>query len=569
MKIYTNVQFARYGCRKKKLDGQKEVHDFEFYKSGKHLDYISRRSAVYLQDDNSNRESLWNEFVDSGLSKQEWLNNRVAEKMNIKKSGVYRLFGDGSDIDIDEEKKVLSELSNEQNIWEMIINPGDLGLENFCVDKFEWNDLLNRNLKKLLKSNKLDPENITGHWVIHTNTEFPHIHISFWEKSPRVLQNDDSLGFKTRGVFNGKTIEKFNEILTNEITFNAEYQNFVNIKNLVREKRKSLKELGNLSGLIFEKDGEFLDSVLHIRNSLINKHNKTYAKASEDVKNSIWKVFNYILENNKEFKNEYSVYKDELEKLKDKDLGSEFNNDAKDKFIEIENKEFESQLGNAIIKLCLADENIDAKNVDMSSFNKKIFGRDIQSQGVENIGTINSPDELKQNLYSKARKEKENHSFGEIERDFVSGRKSSGETFRKFSDFNTSRRDVEKHFGDKYFETNFRDKHFFDDEAIDADVHSQGEENIKDDEREDNMFKSKYQSSYSSNYDRVNMRSGIRYFGFRRRPSLNNSRDDYWNRQLFNWKRIIRKWNWEADGIHFRKKVEALRNYWVNIVLKR
>ena len=48
-KSYVKFEFANNQVRKKLGKGQKDVHNFNFYKSGIHLDYISRRSAVYVQ----------------------------------------------------------------------------------------------------------------------------------------------------------------------------------------------------------------------------------------------------------------------------------------------------------------------------------------------------------------------------------------------------------------------------------------------------------------------------------------------------------------------------------------
>ncbi|ENY69889.1 Hypothetical protein MBVG_2590 [Mycoplasmopsis bovigenitalium 51080] len=351
--IYSHIEFAKRGFSKRIMSGQKEPHNFEFYKSGKHLDYIARKSAVWVQDDAMDKNTLKAEFKQSGLSMQDWINSRTAEKMKSEKSGVYRLFGNGEDIDIKKEKELLSNLSNKQVVWEMIINPGDFGIENFLVDKFEWNDLLNKNLKKLLKANKLDAENITGHWAMHANTEYPHIHLSFWETKPQILNANGKLTYKSKGVFNKKTLDNFNEVMANEITFNKQYQELNIFKSSIWEKRKNIRQLTQIA---FESDEKLLNDVLNIKNSLLGARNKTYAKTSDDVKKSIWNVFEYVLENNQKFKDEYTEYQNEIQKLKEKDLGTQFNNRLQKEFIEKESKEFESQIGNAIIKLCIDDE---------------------------------------------------------------------------------------------------------------------------------------------------------------------------------------------------------------------
>ncbi|MBU4693441.1 relaxase MobL [Mycoplasma zalophidermidis] len=354
--IYTNIQFAKNGVKKKQQKGQLEPHDYRFYKSGRHLQYISRKGAVYIQDDNKVRSDLEMEFNSSRQSFKSWLNSKTSEKVKSSKSGVYRLFGDARDINLDEEQKILNKLDEKQVIWEMIINPGDFGVENFCVDKFEWNELLSKNLTKLLKSNQLNPDNITGHWVIHANTEFPHIHLSFWEKSPRRLGANGELFYKTTGFINKQTLENFNKVMTNEITFNREYRNLNEIKSLVWDKRKHIKALAKLEAVF--SDQELTSHVLNIQNQFKNAKNKSYVRATDDSKKSIWKIFDYMLNNNEELANQYSEYTNELNELKIQSMENDFNSKLKNDFLNKENDEFEKQLGNAIIKLCLDEKNI-------------------------------------------------------------------------------------------------------------------------------------------------------------------------------------------------------------------
>jgi|GEM_PF-5488427 hypothetical protein len=55
---------------------------------------------------------------------------------NNNQSGLYNLLNNEPiDIEIDKVKKELKNLKN--NFWELIINPGDLGLDNnvLCKDK--------------------------------------------------------------------------------------------------------------------------------------------------------------------------------------------------------------------------------------------------------------------------------------------------------------------------------------------------------------------------------------------------------------------------------------------------
>ncbi len=79
--------------------------------------------------------------------------------------------------------------NNNQFIWEITLNPGQLGIDNQMVDKNEWNEILNKHMKSLLKANKLDPNKIEGYWALHSNSKYPHIHLGFFEKETNHSNN--------------------------------------------------------------------------------------------------------------------------------------------------------------------------------------------------------------------------------------------------------------------------------------------------------------------------------------------------------------------------------------------
>ncbi|MCE6056798.1 hypothetical protein J7889_04495 [Mycoplasmopsis agalactiae] len=112
------------------------MHDFEFYKSGTFIDYISRPSAVYVQDLNDDRNSLLEQMKNKNVDFVSFVNSRTLlhqlcsdskEIANIEeKTGLHLLFNnEPNDIDPEIAKKQFEKLDDSQHVWEMIINPGD------------------------------------------------------------------------------------------------------------------------------------------------------------------------------------------------------------------------------------------------------------------------------------------------------------------------------------------------------------------------------------------------------------------------------------------------------------
>ncbi|MCR8966555.1 hypothetical protein [Mycoplasma zalophidermidis] len=349
-RIYSNIEFAKYGLEKKIQKGQDQVHDWEFYSSGRHLRYIARVDAVYVQDDDKTKFDLESEFKKSGLDFKSWMNLQTRVKKDSAKSGVYRLFENPKDINVNDEIELLNKILQKQIVWEMIINPGQFGVDNFMLDKNEWADLLNVHMRKLLKANHLDPENIRGHWVMHSNTDFPHVHLSFWEINPNTQTKKEGLVFKQKGWFSKKSVQNFNNVLSSEVIYQKEYRKLNETKAKTWDIRKHIKAITTLDDV---RNEEIYDDVFKVRDYMLNRKNKTYVKADEDIKEAIWNIFDYVQSNNDDIKMQYQNYMSELEKLKGEKLASLFNEKLKNNFIDKEKDEFEKQIGNLIIKLCL------------------------------------------------------------------------------------------------------------------------------------------------------------------------------------------------------------------------
>lgn len=365
--LYSHIEFANSKLSKKVNKDTGFVHDFSFYASGKHLEYITRKSAIYIQDDNLTKQALKNEFDISNLDFKSYLNsktyeNQALENINLEnKTGLYRLFSDEPiDLSIEKEKQLLKRINKNQNIWEMIINPGEIGITNFSMDKNEWNDILNFRLSKLVQYNGLDPNNLLGHWVIHANTNYPHIHLSFWEKTP-----NNKNKFKQKGAFSKSSVTKFNELLYQDLTKNGEYLDLFKSKNSIWDMRKDLKKMFEFGPKYFE----ITSAVSIIKNFYENKSNHNYATSLDDeqVNKAIWNIFDFVKNYNNAFSHKYDRYQKEIDLLKNKDFKDTFNSKLRDEFIEKETNEFKNQIGNIIVKICLSNNGSNLPNVHLNS----------------------------------------------------------------------------------------------------------------------------------------------------------------------------------------------------------
>nr|WP_307920239.1 hypothetical protein [Mycoplasmopsis bovis] len=83
--MYLYFEFAKPKMKKKPNKNTHKIHNYEYYTSGRYIDYISRPSAVYIQNDNENRTTLLAEMDSKKLNvnlfmKSKLLINQLSEK---------------------------------------------------------------------------------------------------------------------------------------------------------------------------------------------------------------------------------------------------------------------------------------------------------------------------------------------------------------------------------------------------------------------------------------------------------------------------------------------------------
>ncbi|WP_434341894.1 integrative conjugal element protein [Mycoplasma putrefaciens] len=357
--MIVKFEFAKYGVPKKVNKKSKKVHNYKFYNDGICIDYITRIKAVYIQNNRDTKEELKTQFTDNNLSWDKFLQSRTKENFltdDDTKTGLYRLFASkANDISIKTEKQIVKQISKKQHIWEMTINPGQLGIDNFAIDKEQWNTILNQQFRNLFRANNIDPEKIIGHWAIHSNTKYPHIHLSFWEKYPDINGN-----YRSKGSFKKETINKLKSMLAISLSSWDEYNKLYVVKNSIWDSKKKMKEFFNLP----IKSTILHNSIETIQGFYKNSRNKNYALSSnnEKVNQAIWDIFNYVKEMNPSLNQIYSDYLDTLEEVSNTKYNTTKLQQEAQNFVSKEMDEFETQIGNIIVKDCLEQISFDKVN---------------------------------------------------------------------------------------------------------------------------------------------------------------------------------------------------------------
>ena len=136
----------------------------EFYSSSErndYLDYVEKGIKV-------NREIDYLDYAGDGE----------------KSSGVFTAEGITPKAEMKELRKALRETKS--CIWDCVVSFEEGYGKRNVYDWIQAKDLLNKTLPAFFRSVGLDPDNVVWYAGLHTNTDNRHIHLSFFEKEPRV-----------------------------------------------------------------------------------------------------------------------------------------------------------------------------------------------------------------------------------------------------------------------------------------------------------------------------------------------------------------------------------------------
>lgn len=154
-------------------------------KGSKHWDFLSSKS----KDD-------YLGYIDKGIKSTDGFRDYIDYAGNPEKSsGVFNSHGLMGPL---EKKELRERLRNTDSvIWDMVISTEEKYGKRNLTDWKEAQKLLNDILPKFFKRAGMDKDNVVWYAGLHENTDNRHIHISFFEKEPRIYDKK-SKGFRHR-----------------------------------------------------------------------------------------------------------------------------------------------------------------------------------------------------------------------------------------------------------------------------------------------------------------------------------------------------------------------------------
>lgn len=364
-KVWTAFNFITPNTSYKTKLGN--VHNFkEWVNSAMVVEYITRKDKCVVFNENENNYDAMHLMMDNN-EKLNWYKKHLKINQNSNQSGLYNLLNDKPiDIEIDKVKKELRSLKS--NFWELIVNPGDLALENNILCKDKWHEVLQENFKRFLKANKFELENLNIYYSIHGNTNYPHVHMFWYEKEPK----------RKKAKLDVNSINVFAYKVGLSIKYDEDYQKINELTKNIWNVRKQITEVitnhFSVNNVNENKNeniyGEFIKASKSILDELQDKKNISYMRLSDKNKTNIEIIKNFLLTSNNDYSKLFNSYQKQIKELNELDIKDKFLKEKIKKIIDKEMDEFKKQVGNKIIKSLLKayDENNKNAFKSISSF---------------------------------------------------------------------------------------------------------------------------------------------------------------------------------------------------------
>lgn len=385
-KVWTAFNFITPNTSYKTKLGN--VHNFkEWVNSAMVVEYITRKDKCVVFNENENNYDAMRLMMNNN-EKLNWYKKHLKINQNNNQSGLYNLLNDKPiDIEIDKVKKELKNLKS--NFWELIVNPGDLALENNILCKDKWHEVLQENFKHFLKSNKFELENLNVYYSIHGNTNYPHVHMFWYEKEPK----------RKKAKLDVNSINVFAYKVGLSIKYDEDYQKINELTKKIWDTRKQITEIisghfnnntnlstNNLSKLFIKASKSILDE-------LEQKKNISYMRLSDENKTNIEIIKDFLLTSDNDYSKLFNSYQKQIKELNELDIEDKFLKEKIKKIIDKEMDEFKKQVGNKIIKSLLKAYEENNKNAfkSASSFGNffrsfmNIFGINRSEQSLRNL----------------------------------------------------------------------------------------------------------------------------------------------------------------------------------------
>ena len=367
------------------------IHNFnEWVNSAMVVKYITRKDKCVVFNENENNYDAMHLMMNN-IEKLDWYKKHLKINQNNNQSGLYNLLSEKPiDIEIDKIKKELKNLKS--NFWELIVNPGDLALENNILCKDKWHEVLQENFKRFLKSNKFELENLNVYYSIHGNTNYPHVHMFWYEKEPK----------RKKAKLDVNSINVFAYKVGLSIKYDEDYQKINELTKEIWDTRKQITQIINdcfSNNQIVDNNpnqnlyGQFIKASKSILDELQDKKNISYMRLSDQNKANIGIIKSFLLTSDNDYSKLFNSYQKQIKELNELDIEDKFLKEKIKKIIDKEMDDFTKQVGNKIIKSLLKAYEENNKNAfkSVSSFGNffrsfmSIFAINRSEQSLRNL----------------------------------------------------------------------------------------------------------------------------------------------------------------------------------------
>lgn len=385
-KVWTAFNFITPNTSYKTKLGN--IHNFkEWVNSAMVVEYITRKDKCVTFNENENNYDAMKLMMDKN-EKLDWYHSHLKMNQNNNQSGLYNLLNEKPiDVELDKVKKELKNLKS--NFWELIVNPGDLALENNILCKDKWHEVLQENFKRFLKANKFESDNLNIYYSIHGNTNYPHVHMFWYEKEPK----------RKKAKLDVNSINVFAYKVGLSIKYDEDYQKINKLTKGIWDTRKQITEIisghfnnntnlstNNLNKLFIKASKSILDE-------LDQKKNISYMRLSDENKTNIEIIKDFLLTSDNDYSRLFNSYQKQIKELNELNIEDKFLKEKIKKIIDKEIDEFKKQVGNKIIKSLLKAYEENNKNAFKSASSFGNFFRSFM-----NIFAINRSEQSLRNL---------------------------------------------------------------------------------------------------------------------------------------------------------------------------
>ena len=263
----------------------------------------------------------------------------------------------------DEQKRELREqLRNTQScIWDMVISFREEFGEMYCRDYEQAYNFIKKELPKFFTRAGLDKDNMIWYAGLHENTENKYIHISFFEKEPKLYKNNNEL------VFHSGKIPK-NVLITSKTIFEKALTN--RTAEIVKTRKDLTDKYEMFSDAVTLKKG-LKKQFLNLYDMMPKSGRTSYdSENMESVKSYVDVITNNLIRSNKNLQKSFSSFLYELYKL-DKWQKENYKHIPNGYSVDIYKQDIMRRLGNKTIRTALEIGHIRDKIESITTYTKR------------------------------------------------------------------------------------------------------------------------------------------------------------------------------------------------------